>query len=263
MTSIIEKRLSLHQRLVQQEEENSALKAQNTQLQALATLGSATCMIAHEINNLLTPLVNYAALAVQNPADKELSGKVLEKTMHNCQRAAQIMQSMLAMANGRKQQREEAAVKALVEGVFTCLCRDFKKDGITVEIQVPESLQVSCIPVQIQQVLMNLVLNAREAMLPGGGLLKVTAAADTRYVEMTVRDTGRGITPDDLRNIFRPFFTTKTGKDRPSDGSGSGVGLAFCRRIIDAHEGQITVESTPGQGTVFTVLLPKVPAYNH
>jgi two-component system NtrC family sensor kinase len=263
LTSVIEKRLSLHQRLVQQEEENSALKAQNTQLQALATLGSATCMIAHEINNLLTPLVNYAALAVQNPMDKELSGKVLEKTMHNCQRAAQIMQSMLAMANGQKQQREEVAVKALVEGVFTCLCRDFKKDGITVQVQVPESLVVSCIPVQIQQVLMNLILNAREAMLPGGGLLKVTAAADTRSVEITVRDTGRGITPENLRNIFRPFFTTKTGKDRPADGSGSGVGLAFCRRIIDAHAGEITVESTPGEGTVFAVRLPKVPTFDH
>jgi signal transduction histidine kinase len=263
LTSMIEKRLSLHQRLAQQEEENSALKAQNTQLQALATLGSATCMIAHEINNLLTPLVNYAALAVQNPADKELAGKALEKTVHNCERAAQIMQSVLAMANGRKQQREQVAVKALVEGVFTCLCRDFKKDGITVEIQVPESLQVPCIPVQIQQVLMNLILNAREAMLPDGGLLKVTAASNSHYVEMTVRDTGRGITPENLRNIFRPFFTTKTGQDRLADGSGSGVGLAFCRRIIDAHDGEIAVESAPGQGTVFTIRLPKVPAYNH
>jgi two-component system NtrC family sensor kinase len=263
LTSIIEKRLSLHQRLVQKEEENSALKAQNTQLQALATLGSATCMIAHEINNLLTPLVNYAALAVQNPADKELSGKALEKTMHNCRRAAEIMQSMLAMASGQKQQREDVAVRALVEGVFTCLCRDFQKDAITVEIQIPESLQVSCIPVQIQQVLMNLILNAREAMLPGGGLLQVTAGSDGRSVEMTVRDTGRGIMPENLRNIFRPFFTTKTGKDRLCDGSGSGVGLAFCRRIIDAHGGEITVESTPGRGTVFTIRLPKAPAYDH
>jgi two-component system NtrC family sensor kinase len=263
LTSMIEKRLSLHQRLVQQEEENSALKDQNTQLQALATLGSATCMIAHEINNLLTPLVNYAALAVQNPADKELAGKALEKTVHNCQRAAQIMQSMLAMANGRKQQREDVAVKTLVEGVFTCLCRDFKKDDITVEIQVPQSLQVSCIPVQIQQVLMNLILNAREAMLPDGGLLKVTAASNTHCIEMTVRDTGRGITPENLRNIFRPFFTTKMGQDRPADGSGSGVGLAFCRRIIDAHDGEIAVESAPGQGTVFTIRLPKVPTYDH
>jgi two-component system NtrC family sensor kinase len=263
LTSIIEKRLSLHQRLVQKEEENSALKAQNSQLQALATLGSATCMIAHEINNLLTPLANYAALAVRNPADTELSGKALEKTVCNCQRAAQIMQSMLAMANGQKQQREDVAVKALVEGVFTCLCRDFKKDGITVKVEIPESLQVSCIAVQIQQVLMNLILNAREAMLPGGGLLKVTAACGTRYVEIAVRDTGRGITPEDLRNIFRPFFTTKTGKDRPAGSSGSGVGLAFCRRIVDAHDGEITVESTPGQGAAFTIRLPKAPACDH
>jgi two-component system NtrC family sensor kinase len=263
LTSIIERRLSLHQRLVRQEQENSALKSQNMQLQALATLGSATCMIAHEINNLLTPLANYAALAVQNPGDKELSGKALEKTVQNCQRASQIMQSMLAMANGQKQAREEVAVKTLVEGVFTCLCRDFQKDGILVETPIPESLRVSCSAVQIQQVLMNLILNAREAMLPGGGTLKVTAALDGQDVEIAVRDTGRGITPENLKNIFRPFFTTKMGENRPADGSGSGVGLAFCRRIVDAHGGTITAESTVGQGTVFTIRLPKVPPHSH
>lgn len=263
MTSIIEKRLSLHQRLEQTEEENSALKAQNTQLQALANLGSATCMIAHEINNLLTPLANYAALAVQNPQDRELSEKALEKTVRNCQRAANVMQSMLALVNGQSQQREDVAVQAMVEEVFTCLCRDFTKDRITVQTQIPESLQVRCVAVQIQQVLMNLILNAREAMLPGGGTLKVTAASDGKYVEIAVADTGRGITPENLRNIFRPFFTTKTGKNRPTDGSGSGVGLAFCRRVVEAHGGDITVQSTSGQGSTFTVMLPNLPSRDH
>ncbi len=256
MTSIIEKRLSLHQRLAQREQENTALKSQNTQLQALANLGSATAMIAHEINNLLTPLANYAALAVQNPGDRALAEKVLEKTVRNCQRASQIMQSMLALANGQKQQYEEVSVRTLVDEVFTCLCRDFRKDGITVETPVPADLRVRCIPVQIQQALLNLILNARAAMLPGGGILKVTAAATASYVEIAVRDTGRGITPENLKHVFRPFFTTKTGKDRPTDGSGSGVGLAFCRRIVEAHGGEISVQSQPGQGSTFTVRLP-------
>ncbi len=258
MTSIIEKRLSLHQRLMEEEEKNMALKAQNLQLQALATLGSATAMIAHEINNLLTPLASYAALAAQNPQDQDLAAKVLDKTVRNCQRAAKIMQSMLALADGQKQGREDAGVKDLVEEVFACLCRDFKKDGITVEMRIPAELQVYCTPVQIQQVLMNLILNAREAMLPGGGILKVVAAANARHIDIVVSDTGRGIAPDDLRNIFRPFFTTKCGRTGPADGSGSGVGLAFCRRILDAHGGEIGVQSTPGQGSSFTVRLPKV-----
>jgi signal transduction histidine kinase len=260
LTSIIEKRLSLHQRLAEQEEENRALKAQNTQLQALATLGSATCMIAHEINNLLTPLTTYAALAVQNPDDTALAKKVLDKTVRNCRRASRIMQSMLAVANGQDHETERVGVQTMVEEVFTCLCRDFVKDGITVQTSIPEDIQVACVPVQIEQVLMNLILNAREAMLPGGGILKITASADGEHVQIVVNDTGRGILPEHLTSVFRPFFTTKNGKDR-STGSGSGVGLAFCRRIVDAHRGEIGVTSQPGKGSTFTVRLPQKPPH--
>ena len=261
MTSIIEKRLSLHQLLAQKEQENAALKSQNLQLQALATLGSATCMIAHEINNLLTPLMTYAALATQNPDDAELAKKVLDKTVRNCQRASQVMQSMLAMANGHKQQREDAGVRKLVEEVFTCLCRDFAKDGITVRTDIPEDLRVNCVPVQIEQVLMNLILNAREAMLPGGGILKMSARADADRIEIVVSDTGTGIAPEHLQCVFRPFFTTKNGKGRPA-GSGSGVGLAFCRRIVDAHGGEITAASESGKGSTFTIRLPGRPPHD-
>lgn len=261
MTSIIEKRLSLHQRLAEQEQENSALKSQNLQLQALATLGSATCMIAHEINNLLTPLTSYAALAVQNPNDADLAKKVLDKTVRNCQRASKIMQSMLAMANGQKQDRQEICVKTLVDEVFTCLCRDFAKDGITVQTSIPADLHVECVPVQIEQVLMNLILNARDAMLPGGGSLKFTASADDGHVDILVSDTGRGIPAEHLASVFRPFFTTKNGKDRAT-GSGSGVGLAFCRRIVDAHDGEISVTSQTGRGSTFTIRLPRKPPHD-
>lgn len=257
MTSIIEKRLSLHQVLAQKEQENEALKSQNLQLQTLANLGSATAMIAHEINNLLTPLSSYAALAAQNPGDKALVEKVLHRTTRNCQRAAKIMESLLGMANGQRQQREQANVKTLVDEVFTGLCRDFAKDSITVEIRVLEDLHLSCVPVQIQQVLMNLVLNARDAMLGHGGILRVEASGTDDGVEIAVHDTGDGITPENLKNVFRPFFTTKSGKDRPATGSGSGVGLAFCRRIVEAHGGSIAVESQVGQGSTFTVRLPK------
>ncbi len=262
MASIIERRQSLHQCLAQKEEENRALKSQNLQLQALANLGSATCMIAHELNNLLTPLGNYAALALQNPDDPKLAEKALDKTVRNCQRASKIMQSMLAMANGQKQQRETVSAKALIAEVFTCLCRDFSKDRVTVEIHVDDPLQVTCIPVQIQQVLMNLVLNARDAMLPGGGFLRVSATADAEHIDLAVSDTGSGITPENLKNIFRPFFTTKTGTDHPDgSNSGSGVGLAFCRRIVDAHGGEITVQSQIGQGSTFTIRLPRLPIH--
>lgn len=254
MTSIIEKRLSLHQLLARKEQETAALRLQNLQLQALANLGSATCMIAHEINNLLTPLSTYAALAARNPADRALVEKALDRTVRNCQRASKVMDSLLGLANGQRQQREHVQVKALVEEVFTGLCRDFQKDGITVEVRVGDDLQLSCVPVQIQQVLMNLILNARDAMLPGGGILTVSASQSDGQVTIEVRDTGSGIPAEDLKNIFRPFFTTKSRKD--GSAGGSGVGLAFCRRIVEAHNGEIDVESEPGRGSSFRIRLP-------
>jgi signal transduction histidine kinase len=254
---MMEQRRSLHRRLAEQEKENSALRSQNTQLQVLATLGSATSMIAHEINNLLTPLATYAALAVQHPDDKALADKVLDKTARNCRRAAKIMESMLSMANGQKQQWEQVDVNALVDEVFVCLCRDFSKDGIAVDVDVPEGLSLRCVPVQIQQVLMNLILNARDAMLPGGGTLCVTGRRDDQEVEIAVSDTGCGIAPADLERIFDAFFSTKGDGKQPACDSGAGVGLAFCRRIVDAHKGRINVDSEIGRGTVFRIALPQ------
>jgi len=257
LASIIDKRRALHQRLVQQEQENTTLKSQNVQLQALANLGSATSMIAHEINNLLTPLASYAALAAKNSEDKQLVTKVLEKTVRNCERASKIMMSMLALANGQSQEVESARIQDLIDEVFTSLCRDFQKDSITVVTEVPEELSIVCVPVQIQQVLMNLVLNARDAMLPGGGVLKIAATENGQYVTLAVSDTGKGISPSNRERIFQPFFTTKAGQDGATTYSGSGVGLSFCKRVVDGHGGEISVTSSLGAGTTFHVRLPK------
>jgi len=259
LTSIIEKRVSLHRYLAEQREQNAALKSQLIQLQSLASIGTASYMIAHEINNLLTPLGSYAAVALKNRGDKSLAEKALEKTVHNCERATKIMESMLAMANNRKQEKKTVRLIALLEEVFSCLCRDFKKDSIEVEIQIPGDLTVWMVPVQIQQVLMNLILNARDAMLPRGGVLtiKATENSDVTYVEVT--DTGCGIEPADLESVFESFFTTKRDENSPSKHkhSGSGLGLAFCKKIVEAHDGCISVESKPSQGSTFRITLPK------
>lgn len=258
MTSIIEKRLCLHKNLSNQLQQNNALKSQISKLQALANLGTATCMIAHEINNLLTPLASYAALALDNPDDKSLNEKALQKAVKNCERASEIMESMLAVANGRTQNKKKAKLIVLVEEIFSCLCRDFAKDGITVKIEIPEGLMVLAVPVQIQQVLMNLILNAREAMLPSGGVLTIKAHDDTDMVEIEVADTGCGIKPTDLNKIFEPFFTTKTDKQSSTQRCTGGLGLVFCKKIIDEHRGGISVESQPAKGTTFRITLPKI-----
>ncbi len=257
MASITGKRLSLHKYVEEQKLENEALKSQLAQIQHLANTGTISHMIAHEINNLLTPLKNYAAVALQNPEDKSFVEKALLKTVRNCERASGVMESMLALANGKTQEKKNARLLALVEEIFTCLCRDFTKDGITVEIHIPEELTVLCVPVQIQQVVMNLILNARDSMLPRGGILCITATENKDAVKIEVSDTGEGIEPDVLKNIFDSFFTTKTKKSTSSEYSGAGLGLAFCKKIITEHEGMISVESKSSMGSKFKIILPK------
>ncbi len=262
MTNIIEKRLSLHKDLANQREQNNALQSQIIHTQTLANIGMASYMIAHEINNLLTPLANYAALALNNRSDNSLTEKALARTVRNCERASKIMESMLGMANGQKQEKQNTQLMNLVEEIFTCLCRDFTKDGIKVEIQIPEDLVIWAVSTQIQQVLMNLILNARDAMLTRGGILTIKATDSDEFVHIEVTDTGSGIEPANLENIFESFFTTKTGENSPTEYSGSGVGLAFCKKIVDAHEGHISVESKPTKGTTFKITLPKQQSGN-
>ena len=109
---------------------------------------------------------------------------------------------------------------------------------------------------QIQQVLMNLLINARQAMPQGGVvLIKLAYDAESQLVELTVRDNGTGMPPDVLRKIFDPFFSTKSGPDASGKG-GTGLGLSMCRDIIEAHRGRIRVDSTVGRGTAFNIKLP-------
>jgi two-component system NtrC family sensor kinase len=259
LTRIIEKRLSLHKHLANQQQQNDALLSQLTALQALANIGTVTCMVAHEINNLLTPLGNFATLALNNPDDKLLSEKALQKVVRSCHLASEIMESMLAVANGQTQERKNAILITLVEDVFNCLCRDFAKDSITVNIHVPRDLAVWAVPVQLQQVLMNLILNARDAMLPRGGILTIKAWDSPDAVQIEVTDTGCGIEPANLQKIFQPFFTTKTKEKSPSQRCGSGLGLFFVKKVVDDHQGCVSVESEPAGGTTFKITLPKPP----
>jgi signal transduction histidine kinase len=257
LASITEKRLSLHKRVEVQKHQNEALKSQLAGLQHLANIGTVSHMIAHEMNNLLTPLKSYATFALENLDDRALTEKALQKAVKNSGRASEIIESMLALVSGEKQDKIHVRLRDLIDEIFVCLCRDFSKDGITVEIQIPYELTVFVVPVQVQQVLMNLILNARDAMLPQGGVLTIKAAETSDVVEIEVADTGGGIEPADLTNIFETFYTTKTDKDSPAEYSGAGIGLAFCKMIIDGHKGSISVESKPGHGSTFKIVLPK------
>jgi len=241
--------------VAKEQKENRTLTLQLGQLQAHANIGLNTTMMAHEINNLLTPLTNYAALALKNPEDKALTEKVLQKTFNNSRRACEVMASILAMTKKDTEKKTDSPLLELVEEIFTCLCRDFSKDSISVQIQIPRELTIYGIGIQLQQMLMNLILNAREAML-GGGVLKIKAEQNKDSVIIEVSDTGCGIAKEELGKIFEPFFTTKTSSESQPEITGSGLGLSFCKKVIDSHNGTITVESEPAKGSTFKIVLP-------
>jgi len=257
LTNIIEKRLSLHKQLKNHQQENENLRSEINHLQGPANIGLATCMIAHEINNLLTPIASYAQLARQNIRDKKLVEKALRKTEANCQRASQTMESILNLSNGKKQNKQKVKLAVLFEDVFKCLCRDFTKDGINVHIDISDDIELNVVPVQIEQVFMNLILNARDAMTPNGGRLTIDSIKSPDHIQIHIKDTGCGISPEQMDKIFEPFYTTKDQQKNEQNSGGYGFGLAFCKRIIEAHQGRISVESTLGKGSTFTLTLSK------
>jgi signal transduction histidine kinase len=255
LPQLIEKRRSLNKEINLQLQQNKELEARLAKLQALANLGTISAIVAHEINNILMPLGNYAQVALNNPTDLPLTQKALQKTVHNSARASEILESMLAVVNGEAVEKRQCRLKQLVEEVFSCIGREFEKDSLKLKIQIPDELDITAVPVQMQQVLMNLILNAREAMMPSGGTLQINARRQQDTVIIEVSDTGCGIQQENMDKLFEPFFTTKT-PEGPAARVGSGLGLVFCKEIISSHNGTIEVDSKPNQGTKFTITLP-------
>jgi two-component system NtrC family sensor kinase len=135
--------------------------------------------------------------------------------------------------------------------------REMQKYRISVDIDIAQDIpEISAIGNQIQQVLMNLLINARQAMSEGGQLvIKLKKNLQNNTVDLSVRDYGPGISQEKLRKIFDPFYSTKAGPDETGKG-GTGVGLSTCKNIIEAHGGKIRVESSLGKGTCFTLMFP-------
>lgn len=241
--------------------EHKELEAQLLQAQKMEAVGRLAAGVAHDFNNLLTPILGYAevlqAKAPQGSVEARRLGDIRRAALHG----AALVRQLLAF--GRKQpvtprlldlNRELAECEEL-------LCRTLGED---IEVLFELTDPIACIkldPTQLQQVILNLAANARDAM-PNGGCL--TLATDTlvvdgepseippgRYVRLSVTDTGAGMAPEILTHAFEPFFTTK------EVGKGSGLGLAVVEGIIAQANGKITVTSQVGLGTTFQILLPE------
>jgi len=237
------------------EEQVAILKQQLQQAQKLTALGELVSTTTHEFNNVLMSILNYAKMGLRHK-DEPTRDKALDKIYQAAQRAARLTNSVLGMARNRTPTFEATNLKVIVEESMFLLEREMTKYRIAVEMTLSDVPEIPAIGNQIQQVLLNLLINARQAM-PNGGRLIVKLEHDPAagVVDLIVRDNGCGIPADKLRRIFEPFFTTKNGPDETGKG-GTGLGLAACRNIIEAHRGKIRVESTVGKGTAFTLRLP-------
>ncbi len=239
-------------------EEIEALRRQVVELQRVSSLGVLAGGICHELNNALTPILNYAKLGLRNQ-DPDFRRRAFEKILDGAERAAAITGGVLGLARPRADRRSATDLVRLVEEVLLLTAKDLSKGRVRVDLQVEGRPHARVNPAQIQQVLLNLIINARQAM-PEGGTARVRVGLEPsgRFAEVSIADTGVGIAPADLRRIFEPFFTTKTGPDETGLG-GTGLGLSVCREIVEAHKGRLRAESHPGEGTTFTLLLPPCP----
>ncbi len=239
------------------EDRFSRLKTEVRQAMQLSALGSATAVWAHELNNLVTPLLSYAQYALGD-GDPELMKKSLRITVANAKTIIAMSDRILGLsAQNSAPTPEEVNLGSAVEHAITCLGRNLDKDGITLKVDVPDDLEAWVDPHCLRQVLFNLILNARDAMAKvHGGRLSIRAARDGRdHVLIRMNDTGGGISPDQLDGVFEPFATTKRSTRNGHVRCG-GVGLPLSRQILEECGGRIDVASEPGIGATFTIVLP-------
>jgi Signal transduction histidine kinase len=232
------------------------LEQQLLQSQKLSSVGELASSLTHEFNNILTTVINYAKLGLRHQ-DQANRDKAFDKILSASQRAAKLTTGLLSYVRARDTRREPNSLARLVKDILVLVDKDLHVHRIHLDLKVEGDPYASVNPGEVQQVLLNLIVNARQAMQPGG-TLTVIVSEDTQngWSEISIQDTGVGIPAEKLPHIFTRFFTTKTA-DQHGQG-GTGLGLALCKNIMDAHGGRIRVESAVGRGTRFTLKFPSV-----
>lgn len=249
---------TLEQQVADLTAENEELRRRLLQAQRMTSIGTLAFSITHEFNNILTTVINYAKMGLRHK-DAVTREKSFDKILTAGERAARITTGLLAYARNKESRRQPTDLVQIVQDVLVLVEKDLQSHRVHLETQFEGRPFAEVCASQIQQVVLNLVINGRQAM-PNGGTLTVIVrgSAEGDKAEIAVRDTGCGIPADKVRSIFEPYFTTKTA-DAQGQG-GTGLGLALCKDILDAHQGRIRVETAVGKGTTFILKFPAIPA---
>lgn len=251
-------RMLLTERLRSQSEELAQIgrKIEETERrlfhsERLASVGRLAAGAAHEINNPLTIIAGHAELLLDSMAD-ESDAKPLREILRQASRISEITSQMMGFARPAEPRIDTVALPALLERTLEMLDQRIRLANVEVHKDFDEVPDIAADPKQLEQVFLNLMLNAVQAMPQGGDLrLRIGLDEEGKGVQIDIHDSGVGIAPQDLSSIFDPFFTTKSERE------GTGLGLAICLTIVRNHGGRILVSSSQGQGSTFRILLPR------
>ena len=232
------------------------LRKEMERLDQLASVGQIAAGIAHEFNNLLTSMLGWAQIANNAKSTKETVSSALDIVEENARRANDISSQLLGVARQGIESKGPIEVPKIVDDVLRLLSWEMDKIGISVVRSIEAVGSCWGNDNRIRQVFINILRNTLDAM-PEGGKIEVDVRQNHGKVIASFKDSGPGMPPDVQSRIFDPFFTTKSGRHGVQT-QGTGLGLAVCREIMVDHKGSIEVESAPGKGTSFSVLLPVV-----
>jgi PAS domain S-box-containing protein len=220
--------------------------------QKMRSMGQLAGGVAHDLNNLLTPIISYSEMSQRLLDEKSPAHAYLGHVMNAAERAAQLTRQLLALSRKQILDARVVSLNAIVHGCEPLLRRLVPED-VSVRVKLdPQAGNVRVDSSQLEQVLLNLVANARDAMPRGGEIEIVTQRDSAELSSVVVRDTGEGMSDEVRERIFEPFFTTKPR------GKGTGLGLPTVRGIVEQHGGSIEVRSEPGKGSTFRIALPSV-----
>jgi signal transduction histidine kinase len=240
-------------RLLTETEHSLDLEQQLRAAETLAVAGKLASSLAHEVGTPLNIVSGRAEFLQMSPSLDEAARRDLGIIVSQIDRISKIIRSLLDSVRPQKLELQPTSLAEVLDRILPLLNHPARRHGVAIVTSIPPDLPaLFADPGQLQQVLINLVLNGVDAT-PTGGQITISARVTsdgTRSIAITVRDTGPGIPAELQAKVFEPFFTTKPA------GQGTGLGLAICRDIIKAHGGHIQIESEPGVGTTFTVLVP-------
>ncbi len=250
--------------LQREREERKRAEEALREAQKMEAMGTLAGGIAHDFNNILAAIIGFTEMAIDDVPDRPVTEKNLKNVLKSSMRARELVKQILTFSRKAGHERNALSISPVIKETLNLL-RASIPTTIDIKLSVTASSDtVVCAPIEVQQILMNLATNASLAMRENGGTMEIGLAdidvepdslgldmTPGEYIQLVVKDSGCGMGPDVMRRVFEPFFTTR------EVGKGTGMGLAVVYGIVKDLKGTITVESEPGKGSTFRVMLPK------